>query len=187
MLRKSGVPSLGLALFLFGTLATAGLISQAPAFNAEIRTRGVLGEAQNDYAPAMYDRAQHLSEMGYGYMHGDILIGLSGAEALGLEEGIEASMARFSTASDLFEESLRLDPANGFTWLFYASVLVGTNEIETARRAFKHSWETAPTSVQAARRRIPFATQLDALLQVRKEQLSQKEKAMIESDHRLLQ
>ena len=181
-----GVPSLGLALFLFGTLAAAGLISQAPAFNAEIRTRGVLGEAQNDYAPAMYDRAQHLSEMGYGYMHGDILIGLSGAESLGLEEGIESSMARFATAQDLFEESLRLDPANSFTWLFYANVLLGTNEIEKARDAFKHSWENGPTSVQAARRRVPFATQLDALLQMRNGQRNQYEKAMIESDHRLL-
>jgi tetratricopeptide (TPR) repeat protein len=154
----------------------------SPAFFEEARIEGVFGQWRTRDNPSLYDRPTYLFQKGYGYLNAD-LIASEATEGADEIADVETSTQRAQEAVTLFEQSLRLDPANAHAWTALAWARLNTDQITNARLAMRGSWELAPYNAQLALDRLTFVDLLTGpLAQLLETPLSVAEKIYIARD-----
>lgn len=146
-------PVFTLALFLFGVVAARGITTQTPAFNQDLTKEAITGGVRTLSLSHMYDEASYLFQLGYGYVSADIL-SFAGIENPGEAASVEVAAERYETARTYLEDSLRLSPADGVVWQFYAQSLTAVGDPEEAGRALEIAWSLAPNNRRLAVSRI---------------------------------
>ena len=150
-------PLSALALFALGLIAFRAMAAQAPAFNEDLKVTGITGDTRLSSPTDMYDRGDYLFQMGYGYVMADALT-FAGIEAPTEVASLQTARERFERARDLLAESLRQDPADTFTWLYYAQTLSALNNVAGTQMALEMSWRQGPNTHPLAHRRLSLAT-----------------------------
>lgn len=152
-------PVLTLALFVLGGMAVRDVTNNAPAFNEDLTITGITGDTRLQQTGSMYDEGTYLMQIGYGYLNADVL-SFGGIEGPDEVATLETARERMELARDYLHRSLELNPADAYTWQFYAQALAATGHLAEARQAISYSWELAPTNRRLAFTRIKM---IDAL------------------------
>ncbi len=142
-----------IGLLAVGVYAAADVMSNAPAFNTELRRDTVYGDWRTGYSADMYDEGAYLFQLGYGRLQADLLVS-EDTETSDEFADFETAFRRAEEAVALLEESLMLDPANAHAWanLSWAAAMVGDNL--QAHKALGTSWSLAPNNYTLAERRL---------------------------------
>lgn len=129
------------------------VVRNAPAFTPDLHVESITGQTRLQYTPAMYDLGPYLYQVAYGYLISDALE-FGNLESRDQVASIEVAGARIQTARDLLVESLRLDPADGYSWQYLAQAEAALGETAAARQALARSKELAPNTPSLALQRI---------------------------------
>lgn len=128
-----------------------------PAFDAEARQEGALGDWRLPLGAAMYDRGVYLFQLGYGFANLDDSILLGGAAAA--PEGfVDDPVERAERAILLLSDAVELDPGNAHAWAWLAWSHSAVGEMDKARETMAIAWELAPYNRELAVTRLDFAT-----------------------------
>jgi len=103
----------------------------------------------------MYTHGDYLYQVAYGYLIADALP-FGNLESPEDVASYEVAQSRLSTARNLFEQSLRIDPAHGYGWVYYAQALAALSDTEAARQTLATSKELAPNTPSLSLQRINF-------------------------------
>lgn len=132
-----------------------------PALDESARIDGIYGDWRVPSGAALYDRAEYLFQLGYGYVHGDLLVS-------GVTEGRDevASLAvvrqRSDKAIELLNESLTLAPGHAPAWNALAWAYATAGDFENALNALRSTWKLAPNNLTLSLSRLPL---VDLLLE----------------------
>jgi len=136
-----------------------GWMGRTPAYNADLRVQTANGGQILPYTPAMYDEAEYLLEVGYGYVFPDInqLINLelSDASADIPLPNIEEVRLNAQKGVQFLEQSLELAPNDARTWMALAwgyAVADGTSGQMLS--ALRQSWRLGPHDRGLSARRL---------------------------------
>lgn len=151
--RLALVPGVG--LLLVGVLGMATALDGAPALDPEARQAGVFGDWRVPVSAVLYDRADYLFHLGYGYVQADLLASAATEAREDLAE-FDVALARAERAESLLMESVAHAPGNAHAWAYLAWARALRGEMESAARAMETSWTLAPHSLQLAPTRLSF-------------------------------
>lgn len=177
------------AVLLIGAFWNFGAaFGGVPAFDAEARRQGALGDWRLPVGAAMYDRGAYLFQLGYGFVNVDDTVLVAGDVAM--PEGFETDpAARAQKAMELFAEAIEHDPGNASAWTWLAWSQSSVGETALARETLAVSWELAPYSRDLAITRLDLAALVYEFSQIEGEDtapLTEKELQNVRKDFRVL-
>jgi tetratricopeptide (TPR) repeat protein len=146
-----------------------------PALDETARIEGVYGNWRVASGAALYDRAEYLFQLGYGYARGDLLV--SGATE-GRDEVASPTVVaqRSEKAIELLTESLTLAPGHAPAWNTLAWAYATAGDFDNALEALRSTWKLSPNSLAFSLSRLPL---VDLLLE-----FGQKPVPLNENDER---
>ncbi|MCB1335638.1 MAG: tetratricopeptide repeat protein [Roseivivax sp.] len=169
-----------------GVYAAAGVISNAPAFNTDLRRDTVYGDWRTGYSADMYDEGAYLFQLGYGRVMADVLFS-EDTEAIGEMADLDTAIRRAQEAVALLEESLSLDPGNAHAWANLAWAASMSGDAALAEKALRASWELAPNHLSLAARRMTLVAALTGPEELEPFQPGPADIARMRVDYALLQ
>lgn len=148
------IPCAGLALVALQNFGA--FLNGTPAFDSTVREEGVFGDWRLSYAPAMYNRADYLFQLGFGLTNSDSLASAA-IESSNELASVDAIEDRAASAIDALEQSVALAPGNAHAWGTLAWSYALEGEIDKAREALRASWTLAPRNLELALSRLGVA------------------------------
>lgn len=147
------------ALIGLGGAALVGVVSSAPAFNADLRQGNAFGETALLSGQDMYDRSAYLYQQAASFVRAD-LVALRDESGAPVIASAEEAAARARKAAVMVHESLQGDPGNAGAWTVLAWAHLMSGEANQARAALAVSWELAPYSYVLSEERIALSLAL---------------------------
>ena len=145
----------GLGLLGASGLAISVALKDAPAFDPAARETGIFADWRVPVAAGLYNRADYLFQVGFGYVQADLLASGVTEERDALA-AFEVALARAETAERLLSDSVALAPAHAPSWTYLAWSRSLSGETDAAAAAMEASWALAPHSAQLAPTRLAF-------------------------------
>lgn len=142
-----------ITLAFLAVLNFGNFLSGTPAFDETARAEGIFGDWRIPFSPALYNRADYLFQLGYGYVNADTLASAA-TEASDELADVGTSLDRSSDASVYLEESLALAPANAHAWATLAWSHGLQGDLEASRDALQASWLLAPYNLELSLSRL---------------------------------
>lgn len=150
-----------LAIFAVGAVSAVTVISNAPAFNADLRRGNVFDQSILQLSSDMYDESRYLMQQAVSFLRADALPYEDATEDQ-IAAPVEVVVDRGVDAEALMRESLALSPGSAPGWAVMARASLYAGDVEEALSALRASWELAPYNVSLAQERLDLAFSLFA-------------------------
>jgi tetratricopeptide (TPR) repeat protein len=176
-----------LAILSIGTGSLVALISQAPAFNTELRRDNVYGQQLLQINRDMYDRSRYLMQQATSFIRADALP-FGDAETGLVAAPLDVAEERGVQAVALLEESLTINPGNAHGWATMAWAQLYAGFVDESLDALRASWRLAPYNYSLTLERIDLALILfDPDLADDPTDLNSNDRAALTRDFQVLQ